>query len=58
MMSVSAPIHGTSGEIDTGISTYLNSNDSNGNCLNEFVEPLIRIAYEISINMGYQPRPM
>ena len=58
MMSISAPIHGTSGKIDAGICIHSDSDDSDENCLNEFVAPLIRVAYEISINMGYQPGPM
>ncbi len=58
MMSISAPIHGSSGKIDGGISIHSDSDDHNGNFLNKFVDPLIRTAYEISINMGYQPEPL
>ena len=58
MMSISAPIHGASGKIEGGISIYSDSDDYDDNCLNEFVDPLIRTAYEISINMGYQPGPL
>jgi DNA-binding IclR family transcriptional regulator len=58
MTSISAPIHGTSGKTDGGISIHSDSDDYDENCLNEFVDPLIRTAYEISINMGYQPGPM
>ncbi len=58
MMSISAPIHSTSDKIDGGISIYSDSDDCNENCLNEFVDPLTRTAYEISINMGYQPGPI
>ena len=58
MMSVSAPIHGISGKIEGGISIYSGPDDYDEDCLSEFVDPLIRAAYEISINMGYQPIPI
>ena len=58
MMSISTPIHSASGKIDAGISIYSDSDDYDENCLNKFVDPLIRTAYEVSINMGYQPGPM
>jgi DNA-binding IclR family transcriptional regulator len=58
MMSIGAPIHGSSGKIEGGISIHSDSDDYNEYCLNEFVDPLIRTAYEISINMGYQPGPL
>lgn len=58
MMSISAPIHGALGKIDGGISIYSDSNDYDENSLNEFIDPLIRAAYEISISMGYQPAPL
>ena len=58
MMSISAPIHGTSGKIEGGISIYSSPDDYDENSLNEFIDPLIRTAYEISIRMGYQPAPM
>jgi IclR family KDG regulon transcriptional repressor len=57
MMSISAPIYGASSKIDGGICIHSDSDDYDENCLNEFVDPLIRTAYEISINMGYQPQP-
>ncbi len=58
MMSISAPIHGISGKIEGGISIYSSPDDYNDDSLNEFIDPLIRTAYEISIRMGYEPAPM
>jgi DNA-binding IclR family transcriptional regulator len=58
MMSIGAPIHGASGKIDGGICIHSDSDDYDENRLNGFVDPLVRTASEISINMGYQPGPL
>lgn len=58
MMSIGAPILGVSGKIDGGICIHSDSNDHDESSLNEFVDPLIRTAYEISIHAGYQPGPL
>ena len=58
MMSVGAPVHGISGKVAGAISIHSDMDDYDEESLTEFIEPLIRTAYEISANMGYQPIPL
>lgn len=58
MMSISAPVYGNSGRIEGGISIFSDPDDNDEASLSGFIDPLMRTAYEISIDMGYQPEPM
>jgi len=58
MMSIGAPVYGISGKLEGAISIHSDMDDYDEESLNEFIEPLIRTAYEISANMGYQPIPL
>ena len=58
IMAISAPIRGISGKLEGAISIRLDLEDYDKEDLEEFAGPLHRTAYEISMNMGYQPIPM
>ena len=58
MMSIGAPVYGISGKLEGAVSIHSDMDDYDEESLNEFIEPLTRTAYEISINMGYQPIPL
>ena len=55
MISFAAPVYGISGKLEGAIGISSNMDDYDEESLNKLIEPLIRTAYEISINMGYQP---
>jgi DNA-binding IclR family transcriptional regulator len=58
IMAIGAPIRGISGKLEGAISIRLDLEDYDKDNLDEFVGPLHRTAYEISMNMGYQPVPL
>lgn len=58
IMAIGAPVRGTSGKLEGAISIRLDLENYDKDNLEEFAGPLIRTAYEISMNMGYQPVPM
>ena len=55
---ISAPIRSSMGKLEGAISIRLDLDDRAEDKLEEFANPLLRTAYEISQNMGYQPVPM
>jgi DNA-binding IclR family transcriptional regulator len=58
VMGIGAPIMGISGKLEGAISIRLDLEDYDEDSLEEFAGPLLRTAYEVSMNMGYQPVPM
>jgi DNA-binding IclR family transcriptional regulator len=58
LMGIGAPVRGTSGKLAGGISIRLDFEDFDKENLEEFAGPLLRTAYDISMNMGYQPVPI
>jgi DNA-binding IclR family transcriptional regulator len=55
---ISAPVRGSMGKLEGAITIRLDIDDSTVDRVEEFTGPLLRTAYEISQNMGYQPVPM
>jgi DNA-binding IclR family transcriptional regulator len=57
-MGISAPIRGSMSKLEGAINIRLDLDDRAEGKIEEFAGPLLRTAYEISLNMGYQPVPM
>jgi DNA-binding IclR family transcriptional regulator len=57
-MGIGAPVMGASGKIEGAISIRLDLVDYDKDSLEEFAGPLLRTAYEVSLNMGFRPIPM